>query len=78
MMEQDPAWQFLRQSQEQQLAATTKKFDSKKNVWIADAEEGFVAAEIKTTKGDAITVVTASGSEVLSYCPPPAAFLVFL
>lgn len=27
----------------QALAAQTKKFDSKKNVWIADAEEGFIA-----------------------------------
>ncbi|KHJ85509.1 myosin SH3-like domain protein, partial [Oesophagostomum dentatum] len=56
--ESDPAWPFLRQSQEQLLAATTKKFDSKKNIWIVDAEEGFIAAEIKSSKGDTITVVT--------------------
>ncbi|WKY08821.1 hypothetical protein Q1695_001755 [Nippostrongylus brasiliensis] len=61
--ENDPGWQFLRQSQEQLLAATTKKFDSKKNVWIADAEEGFIAAEIKSTKGDTIVVVTSKGNE---------------
>lgn len=45
------------------LAATTKKFDSKKNVWISDAEEGFVAAEIKSTKGDTIVVITEKGGE---------------
>ncbi|CAI4223566.1 unnamed protein product [Auanema sp. JU1783] len=62
-MEQDPGWQFLRQSKEQILANTTKKFDSKKNVWIADPEDGFVAAEIKSSKGDATTVVTSKGQE---------------
>ncbi|KIH63296.1 myosin head, partial [Ancylostoma duodenale] len=61
--EDDPAWPFLRQSQEQLLAATTKKFDSKKNVWVADPEEGFVAAEIKSSKGDNITIVTSKGNE---------------
>lgn len=45
----------------QRLAATTKKFDSKKNCWIADPEEGFLAAEIKATKGDQVTVVSAKG-----------------
>ncbi|KHJ81285.1 myosin SH3-like domain protein, partial [Oesophagostomum dentatum] len=45
------------------LAATTKKFDSKKNIWIVDAEEGFIAAEIKSSKGDTITVVTSKGNE---------------
>ncbi|CAJ0577053.1 unnamed protein product, partial [Mesorhabditis spiculigera] len=63
LLEQDPGWQYLRQSAEQALAASTKKFDSKKNVWIADAEEGFITAEIKTTKGDILTVVTANGAE---------------
>ncbi|VDO19035.1 unnamed protein product [Heligmosomoides polygyrus] len=61
--EKDPGWQYLRQSPEQLLAATAKKFDSKKNVWIADAEEGFLAAEIKSTKGDLVVVVTSKGNE---------------
>uniref|UniRef100_A0A0M3ITC2 Myosin N-terminal SH3-like domain-containing protein n=1 Tax=Ascaris lumbricoides TaxID=6252 RepID=A0A0M3ITC2_ASCLU len=47
----------------QLLAATTKKFDSKKNVWISDPHEGFIAAEIKSTKGDTIVVVTSKGAE---------------
>jgi hypothetical protein len=48
------------------LAATTKKFDSKKNVWISDPEEGFIAVEIKSAKGDMVTVVTSKGTEVKS------------
>uniref|UniRef100_A0AC35UIR9 Myosin motor domain-containing protein n=1 Tax=Rhabditophanes sp. KR3021 TaxID=114890 RepID=A0AC35UIR9_9BILA len=64
MMEtEDPGWQFLRQSQEQILANNTKKFDSKKNVWITDKDEGFIAAEIKSTKGETVTVVTEKGVE---------------
>ncbi|KAK6050733.1 myosin head [Cooperia oncophora] len=62
-IENDPAWEFLRQSPEQLLAASTKKFDSKKNVWISDKEEGFIAAEIKSTKGDVMVVVTSKGNE---------------
>ncbi|VDK27060.1 unnamed protein product [Gongylonema pulchrum] len=57
----DPSWQYLRQSQEQAIVATSKKFDSKKNVWIPDAEEGFIAAEIKSAKEDLVTVVTCTG-----------------
>uniref|UniRef100_A0A915E9P2 Myosin heavy chain n=1 Tax=Ditylenchus dipsaci TaxID=166011 RepID=A0A915E9P2_9BILA len=45
------------------LISDTKKFDSKKNVWVADAEEGFVSAEIKSTKGDQIVVHTSKGNE---------------
>jgi myosin heavy chain 6/7 len=41
-----------------------KSYDSKKNVWIPDPEEGFITAEIKSTKGDMVTLVTAKGNEV--------------
>ncbi|KAI6243533.1 hypothetical protein M3Y99_00110700 [Aphelenchoides fujianensis] len=64
-MEQDPGWQYLRQSEEQKLAASTRKFDSKKNVWVADPEEGFMEAEIKSTKGDQVVVMTAKGEKTL-------------
>ncbi len=46
------------------LQNTTKPFDSKKNCWIPEEEEGFIAAEVKSTKGDMVTVVTAKGNEV--------------
>uniref|UniRef100_A0A915JUY7 Myosin-3 n=1 Tax=Romanomermis culicivorax TaxID=13658 RepID=A0A915JUY7_ROMCU len=63
-IEKDPGWVYLKQSPEEILANTTKPFDSKKNVWIPDAEEGFVAAEVKSTKGDMVTVMSAKGNEV--------------
>lgn len=39
-------------------------YDSKKNVWVPDPEEGFVAGEITATKGDTVTITTAKGNEV--------------
>ncbi|KAF8361131.1 unc-54 [Pristionchus pacificus] len=62
--EKDPGWQYLKQTREQMLADQSRPYDSKKNVWIPDAEDGYVAAEITATKGDQITVVTARGNEV--------------
>nr|CAD2154198.1 unnamed protein product [Meloidogyne enterolobii] len=49
----DPAWPYLRQSEAKLLTAqhltSGKKFDPKRSVWIPDPEEGFIAAEIKST-----------------------------
>ena len=39
-------------------------YDSKKNCWIPDPEEGYLAGEITATKGDTVTIVTARGNEV--------------
>uniref|UniRef100_A0A915HNT7 Myosin N-terminal SH3-like domain-containing protein n=1 Tax=Romanomermis culicivorax TaxID=13658 RepID=A0A915HNT7_ROMCU len=64
-MESDPGWQYLRQDKAKQLEDQTKKYDSKKNVWISDADEGYIAAEIKSAKGDMVTVVTTKGDEIL-------------
>ncbi|KAH7697341.1 myosin heavy chain B (MHC B), partial [Aphelenchoides avenae] len=61
----DPGWQYLRESDEKRLAAQTKKFDSKKNVWIADPEDGFLAVEIKSTKGDQVVVSTPKGEKTV-------------
>ncbi|VDK50958.1 unnamed protein product, partial [Anisakis simplex] len=61
--EKDPGWQYLRRSREQMAADQSKPYDSKKNCWVPDAEEGYVAAEITSTKGDNVTVVTAKGNE---------------
>lgn len=46
------------------LQDESKPYDSKVNVWVPDAEEGYIAAEIKSTKGDTVTVFTARGNEV--------------
>ncbi|KAK5975807.1 Myosin N-terminal SH3 domain-containing protein [Trichostrongylus colubriformis] len=55
--EKDPGWQYLKRSREQILKDQSQPYDSKKNVWIPDAEEGYVAAEIKSTKGDNVVVM---------------------
>ncbi|MCP9266367.1 Myosin-4 [Dirofilaria immitis] len=62
--EKDPGWQYLRQTREQMAAEQSRPFDSKKNCWIPDAEDGYIAAEITSTKGDNVTVVSARGNEV--------------
>jgi len=62
--EADPGWEFLKESPEKQLANQTKPYDSKKNCWIPDAEEGYIAAEIKSTKGDMVTLTNCKGNEV--------------
>ncbi|VDN05641.1 unnamed protein product [Thelazia callipaeda] len=62
--EKDPAWPYLRQSNEQMIADQSKPYDSKKNVWIPDAEDGYIAAEVKATKGDMVTVVSGRGNEI--------------
>uniref|UniRef100_A0A0M3IQA1 Myosin N-terminal SH3-like domain-containing protein n=1 Tax=Ascaris lumbricoides TaxID=6252 RepID=A0A0M3IQA1_ASCLU len=61
--ENDPGWQYLRRSREQIAADQSAPYDSKKDVWIPDKEEGYIAAQIVTTKGDEV-VVRANGVEV--------------
>ncbi|GMR36120.1 hypothetical protein PMAYCL1PPCAC_06315 [Pristionchus mayeri] len=63
--EKDPGWQYLKRSREQQIADQSTPYDSKKNVWLPDAEEGYIAAEIKSSKGDMTTVVTAKGDSTV-------------
>uniref|UniRef100_A0A8R1HU94 Uncharacterized protein n=1 Tax=Caenorhabditis japonica TaxID=281687 RepID=A0A8R1HU94_CAEJA len=62
--EKDPGWQYLRRSREQIMEDQSKPYDSKKNCWIPDPEEGYLAGEITATKGDQVTIVTARGNEV--------------
>lgn len=61
--ETDPGWIYLKPSTQDMIKFSSKQFDSKKNVWIPDNEEGFIAADIKSTKGDIVTVITAKGTE---------------
>ncbi|KAJ8318328.1 hypothetical protein KUTeg_003419 [Tegillarca granosa] len=53
----DPDMQYLAIDRKKMLAEQ-KPFDSKKNCWVPDAKEGFVAAEIQSSKGEEITVKT--------------------
>ncbi|VDM78678.1 unnamed protein product, partial [Strongylus vulgaris] len=40
--EKDPGWQYLRLSKEQMEKEHNAPYDSKKNVWVPDPEEGYV------------------------------------
>jgi myosin heavy chain 6/7 len=65
----DPGWQYLRLSREEMMKIQSRPYDSKKNVWAPDPEEGYIAGEITGVKqdpkhGEMVTVVTAKGSEL--------------
>lgn len=64
----DPGWQYLKLSPEEVLKNQSRPYDSKKNVWIPDPEDGYIAAEIKSTKGDMVTLTTSKGGEVITIC----------
>ena len=54
----DPDFQYLCVDRKKLQQEQTQPFDGKKNIWIADEKEGFIKAEIQSTKGDDITVLT--------------------
>ncbi|VDL76370.1 unnamed protein product [Nippostrongylus brasiliensis] len=62
--EKDPGFVYLGITREARAESAARPFDSKKNVWVPDAEDGFVAAEIQSVQGDQVTVVTAKGNSV--------------
>ncbi|CAJ0963541.1 unnamed protein product, partial [Mesorhabditis belari] len=62
--EKDPGWQFLKRTREQILQDQSKPYDSKKDVWCPDPEDGYIAGQITGTKGDNVTITTAKGNEV--------------
>ncbi|CAJ0583983.1 unnamed protein product, partial [Mesorhabditis spiculigera] len=61
--ENDPGWQYLRRSREQILEDQAKPYDSKKNCWIPDEEEGYVEGIILKTDGDNVRVEISRGNE---------------
>ncbi|CAD6189770.1 unnamed protein product [Caenorhabditis auriculariae] len=61
--EKDPGWQYLRRSREQMLEDQSRPYDSKKNVWVPDAEEGYLAGEIKGPGPKADTVIVTVGEK---------------
>ncbi|EJW86925.1 myosin [Wuchereria bancrofti] len=62
--EDDDGYPYLEVSREERSTNAAKPFDSKKNCWIPDADDGFIAAEIKSSAGDNVTVVTVKGNEI--------------
>lgn len=52
---------YLQVSKEERVKTQARPFDGKKNCWISEQKEGYVAAEIQSTKGDVVTVKTSKG-----------------
>lgn len=60
----DPSeWLFV--TLEQKRIDQSKPYDAKKACWVPCEKEGFVQGEIKSTKGDLVTV-SLPGGEVIS------------
>jgi len=54
----DPDYQYLAPNKKKLHEEQSQPFDGKKNCWIPDQKEGYVKAEIISTKGDDVTVLT--------------------
>uniref|UniRef100_A0A0N5A362 Myosin head n=1 Tax=Parastrongyloides trichosuri TaxID=131310 RepID=A0A0N5A362_PARTI len=54
--EKDPGWQYLRLTREIMAKEHAKPYDSKKNFWVPDPEEGYAFGELVSTKADVCTV----------------------
>jgi len=52
---------YLLVSREEKERANSRNYDSKKNCWIIDAKEGFIAAEIQYLNDEVATVKTING-----------------
>ncbi|GFN81923.1 myosin heavy chain [Plakobranchus ocellatus] len=59
----DPDFVYLVVDRKKLMKEQTQTFDGKKACWVPDPKEGFMAAEIQSTKGDEITVKTTETNE---------------
>ena len=53
--------QYLRPTRDRTIQEQTRAFDSKKWVWVNDDEECFKSAQVKSQKGDQITIELPDG-----------------
>jgi hypothetical protein len=60
----DPDFQYLAVDRKKLAREQTQPFDGKKMCWVPDEKEGFVGAEIQSSKGEEITVKTIEKQEV--------------
>ena len=60
----DPGFKYLAIDKKALMKEQTTTFDAKKMCWVPDEKEGFLKAEIQSTKGDDITVKTLDTNEV--------------
>ncbi|XP_059177767.1 myosin heavy chain, striated muscle-like isoform X1 [Physella acuta] len=63
----DPDFQFLVVDRKKMMAEQTQTFDGKKACWVPDHKEGFLAAEIQSTKGEEITVKINKNNETKAF-----------
>ena len=52
---------YLLVSKEEKIKRQAQPFDAKKQCWIPDHKEGYLAAEIQSTKGEEVVVKTSKG-----------------
>jgi len=57
----DGDFKYLALEKKELMEQQNVPFDGKKNTWIPDPKEGFLKAEIESTKGEEVTVVTDKG-----------------
>ena len=55
---------YLVVPQADKIKAQTRPFDGKKNFWVADKVEGFLACEVEIEKDDQVTVKTSKGESI--------------
>ena len=69
---QDPDFKYLAVDRHKLMKEQTQAFDGKKACWVTDEKEGFVRADIVSSKGDEITVKVVSNNLVSLFyliCP---------
>jgi len=62
-IDDDPDFQYLAPNKKKLAEEQRQPFDSKKNCWIPDHKEGYVKAEIMSTKGEEVQVLTEKMAE---------------
>lgn len=63
---EDPDFQYLAVDRKKLMKEQTQTFDGKKMCWIPDEKEGYLAAEIQSTKGEEVTVKIIKNNDVSS------------
>ena len=55
---------YLQVPREDRIKAQSQPYDGKKNCWVPDHKEGYIAAEIQSTKGEEVVVKTAKNESI--------------
>ena len=62
--EGDPDFVYLAYDKKKLMEEQCMPYDGKKNCWVDDKKDGYVKAEIESTKGDDVNVVCTDTREV--------------